>query len=90
MLEIIAARVIRKRKIEEKVRSFNALHTDETIRKAIDCEQGEAKRSYRGFVTILISIIIVILLVVLFGRVGVFILIFVLCVFAFSFILFCL
>ena len=31
----------RKRKIEEVVRSF-ALRVDETIRKAIDCQQGEA------------------------------------------------
>ena len=82
LLEIIAARVIRKRKIEEKVRSF-ALRVDEAIRKAIDCQQGEAKRSYRGFVTVLISIIIIVLLLVLFGRVGVFILVFVLRVVAF-------
>ena len=53
LLEIIAARVIRKRKIEEKVRSF-ALREDEAIWKAIDCKQGEAKRSYRGFVTVVI------------------------------------
>ena len=63
--------MIRKRKIEEKVRSF-ALRVDEAIRKAIDCQQGEAKRSYRGFVTVLISIIIIVLLLVLFGRVGFF------------------
>ena len=44
LLEIIAARVIQKRKIEERVRSF-ALREDEAIRKAIDCQQGEAKRS---------------------------------------------
>ena len=37
LLEIIAARVIRKRKIEEKVRSF-ALREDEAIWKAIDCQ----------------------------------------------------
>ena len=82
LLEIIAARVIRKRKIEEKVRSF-ALREDEAIWKAIDCKQGEAKRSYRGFVTVVISIIIIVLLLVLFGRVGVFILVFVLFVIAF-------
>ena len=76
LLEIIAARVIRKRKIEEKVRSF-ALRVDEAIRKAIDCQQGEAKPSYCGFVTVLISIIIIFLLV------GVFILVFVLLVIAF-------
>ena len=76
LLEIIAARVIRKRKIEEKVRSF-ALRVDEAIRKAIDCQQGEAKRSYCGFATVLISIIIIFLLV------GVFILVFVLRVIAF-------
>ena len=82
LLEIIAARVIRKRKIEEKVRSF-ALREDEAIWKAIDCKQGEAKRSYRGLVTLVISTIIIILLLVLFGRVGIFILVFVLFVIAF-------
>ena len=61
LLEITAARVIRKRKIERKVRSF-ALREDEAIRKAIDCQQGEAKRSYRGFVTVVINIIIIVLL----------------------------
>ena len=61
--------MIRKRKIEEKVRSF-ALRQDEAIRKVIDCQQGEAKRSYSGFVTFVISIIIIVLLLVLFGRVG--------------------
>ena len=66
-----------KRKIEEVVRSF-ALRVDETIRKAIDCQQGEAKRSYRGFVTIVINFIIIVFLLVLFGRVSVFILVFVL------------
>ena len=63
--------MIRNRKIEGKVQSF-ALRVDEAIRKAIDCQQGEAKRSYRGFVTVLISIIIIVLLLVLFGRVGFF------------------
>ena len=82
LLEIIAARVIPKRKIEEKVGSF-ALREDETIWKALDCQQGEAKRSYRGFVTVVISIIIIVLLLVFFGRVGVFILVFALCVIAF-------
>ena len=81
-MEIIAARVIRKRKIEEKVRSF-ALREDEAIQKATNCQQGEAKRSYRGFVTVVISIIIIVLLLVFFGRVGVFILVFVLYVIAF-------
>ena len=76
LLEIISARVIRKRKIEEKVRSF-ALRVDEAIRKAIDCQQGEAKPSYCGFVTVLISIIII------FPLVGVFILVFVFRVIAF-------
>ena len=61
LLEITAARVIRKRKIERKVWSF-ALREDEAIRKAIDCQQGEAKRSYRGFVTVVINIIIIVLL----------------------------
>ena len=54
LLEIIsAARVTRKRKIEEKVRSF-ALREDEAIWKAIHCQQGEAKRSSSGFVTFVI------------------------------------
>ena len=56
---------------------------DEAIRKVIDCQQGEAKRSYRGFITIAINIIIIVLLLVLFGRVDVFILVFALCVIAF-------
>ena len=56
---------------------------DEAIRKVIDCQQGEAKRSYCGFITIVINIIIIVLLLVLFGRVDVFILVFVLCVIAF-------
>ena len=64
------------------VRSF-ALREDEAIWKAIDCQQGEAKRSCHGFVTVVISIIIIVLLLVLFGRVGVFILVFVLFVIAF-------
>ena len=84
LLEIIAARVIRKRKIETKVRSF-AFSVDEAIRKALDCQQGEAKLSYRtrGSVTVVIGIIIIVLLLVLFGRVGVFMLNFVLPVIAF-------
>ena len=78
--------MIRKRKFEEVVRSF-ALRVDETIRKAIDCQQKEAKRSYPGFVTVVISIIIIVLLLVLFGRVGVYTC-FVLCVIAFHEIIF--
>ena len=39
--------MIRKRKIEEKAVSF-ALREEEAIGKAIDCQQGEAKPSYRG------------------------------------------
>ena len=74
--------MIQKRKIEEKVRSF-ALREDEAIWKAINCQQGEAKRRYHGFVTFVISIIIIVLLLVLFGRVDIFILVFVLCVIAF-------
>ena len=81
-LEIIAAKLIRKRKIEEKIRSF-ALREDEAIWKAIVCQQGEAKRSYSGFVTFVISIIIIVVLLVLFGRVGVIILAFVLYVIPF-------
>ena len=78
--------MIRKRKFEEVVRSF-ALRVDETIRKAIDCQQKEAKRSYPGFVTVVISIIIIVLLLVLFGRVGVYTC-FVLCFIAFHEIIF--
>ena len=74
--EIIAARVIRRRDIEEKVRSF-ALREDEAI------QQGEAQRSYHGFVTVVINIIIIVLLLVLFGRVDFFVFLFVLCVIAF-------
>ena len=68
--------------MEEKVRSF-ALREDDAIWKATDCQQGEAKRSYCGFVTVVISIIIIVLLLVLFGIVGAFMLVFVLCVIAF-------
>ena len=57
--------MIPKRKIEEKVRSF-ALREDEVIQKTTNCQQGEAKRGYRGFVTVVISIIIIVLLLVLF------------------------
>ena len=69
--------MIRKRKIEEKVRSF-AFREDQAIRKEIDCQQGEAQRSYHGFVTVVIKIIIIVLLLVLFGRVDVFTLVFIL------------
>ena len=57
--------------------------TDEAIRKAIDCRQGEGKRSYRGFVTVVINNIIIVLVLVLFGRVDAFTPVFVLCVIAF-------
>ena len=43
----------------------------------------QAKRRYRGFVTFVISIIIIVLLLVLFGRVDIFTLVFELCVIAF-------
>ena len=69
-----------KRKMEEKVLSF-VLPEDEVIRKGkrlINCQQGEGKLSYSGFVTAVINIIIIVL-----GRVDVFILVFVLCVIAF-------
>ena len=58
---------------EEEVRSF-ALRVD----KAMDCQQGEAKHSYRGFVTVVRGVIIIVLLLALFRRVGVCILVFVL------------
>ena len=58
------------------------MRQEEAIWKARGCQQGEAKRSYHGFVTVVISIIIIVLSV-LFGRVGVIILVFVLCVIAF-------
>ena len=59
------------------------MRQEEAIWRAIGCQQGEAKRSYLGFVTVVISIIIIVLLLVLFGRVGVFMLNFVLRVIAF-------
>ena len=77
--------MIRKREIEEVVRSFADLcvacrRSDSD--RAIDCQQlqGEAKRSYLGFVTVL--------LLVSFGRVGVFILVLVLRVIAFHVIIY--
>ena len=42
-----------------------ALRVEQAIRKATDCQQGEAKRSYRGFVTVVIVIIIIVHLLVL-------------------------
>ena len=68
--------------MEEKVRSFT-LREDDAIWKATACQQGEANRSYRGFVTVVMSIIIIVFLLVLFRIVGVFMLVFVLCVIAF-------
>ena len=59
------------------------MRQEEAIWRAIGCQQGEAKRSYLGFVTVVISIIIIVLLLVLFRRVGIFILVVVLCVIAF-------
>ena len=53
------------------------MRVDEKIGKAIDCQQEEAKRNYRGFVTVVIGIIIFVLLLVLSGRVGVYIFFFV-------------
>ena len=61
---------------EEELRLF-ALPEDK-------CQQGEAKRSYRGFVTVVIGIIIIIL----FGRIRVFILVFVLRVIVFHVIIY--
>ena len=51
--------------------------------EAIDCQQREVKRSYRGFVTVAIGIMIIVLLLSFFGSVGVFILVFFYCVFMF-------
>ena len=89
--ENIAARLIRKWKISvgtgTVTRSFT-LRADEAIWKAKDCQQGEAKRSYRGFVTVVISIVLIVLLLVLFERVGVFILVFALRVIAFHVIIY--
>ena len=76
-------------KSEERGRSrerygrLRCVTEDEAIRKVIDSQQGEAKRRYRGFITIVINIIIIVLLLVLFGRVDIFILVFVLCVISF-------
>ena len=53
------------------------------VDEAIRCQQGEAKRSYRGFLTVAIGIIIIVLLLIFFGRVGVFILVIVLRVIVF-------
>ena len=47
--------------MDEKVRSF-ALREDDAIWKATYCQQVEANRSYRGFVTVMLSIIIIVLL----------------------------
>ena len=65
------------RKSDSKEERLRALRVDE----AIDCQQGKAKRSHRGFLTVAIGVIIIVLLLVLFGREGVFILFFVLHVF---------
>ena len=51
LLEIICcSKSDSKEEDRGKVRSF-ALREDEAIWKAIHCQQGEAKRSYHGFVT---------------------------------------
>ena len=84
-MRVITGNYCSKSDSKELVRSF-ALLVDEAIWKAIDCQQGEAKRSYRGFVTVVM--IIIVLLLVLFGRVGVFILVFVLSVIAFHVIIY--
>ena len=69
-MEKIAERVIRKSLKEGQ--SF-ALRVDQPI----DCQQEEEKGSYRRFVKVVIGIIILALLLVLFGKVGLFILVFV-------------
>ena len=48
------------------------------VDQLIDCQQEKEKRSYRRFVKVVIGIIILALLLVLFGKVGVFMLVFVL------------
>ena len=48
------------------------------VDQPIDCQQEEEERSYRRFVKVVIGIIILALLLVLFGKVGVFMLAFVL------------
>ena len=45
------------------------------VDQLIDCQQEEQKRSYRRFVKVVIGIIILALLLVLFGKVGVFVLV---------------
>ena len=78
-------------KIEEVVWLF-ALSADETIRKAIDCRQGMTRRSkthLRWFRNRCgMSIIIIILHLVLFGRVVVFVFVFQLRVTAFHVIIY--
>ena len=58
---------------EKEVQSFVLC-----VGQPIDCQQEEEKRSYSRFVKVVIGIIIVALLLVLFGKVGVFMLVFVL------------
>ena len=53
------------------------------------CQQEEAKRCYRRFVTVLIGITIIALLLVLFGKVSVFMLVFVLHVIVLHVIILC-
>ena len=79
-IRVITGNYCSKSDSKELVRSF-ALLVDEAIWKAIDCQQGEAKHSYRGFATVVM--IIIVLLLVFFGRVGYFILVFVLGIIAF-------
>ena len=58
---------------EKEVRSF-ALRVDQPI----DCQQEEEKRGFRRFVNVVTGIIIIDLLLVLFGKVVVFVVVFVL------------
>ena len=69
-LEIIAALWFERGRSRKRYGRLRYVRT-KRFEKAIDCQQGEAKRSFRGFVTVVINMIIIVLLLVLFGRVTV-------------------
>ena len=54
----------------------------------VACRRSDSESEYHGFVTVVISIVIIVLLLVLSGRVGVFILVFALRVIAFHVIIY--
>ena len=68
---------------EKEARSFGL-----RVGHTTDCQQDEGKRSYRRYVNVVMGIIVIALLLVLFGKVSVLILVFVLRVIVFHVIIY--